>query len=137
MNQATMYAMNASILAAASLSEQLRGIPIAPKAHPARSEHSGEIYYSTTIGHADEFKPAIESMAKQIAAGIKVDYKDGVAFSHVPKAEATERFGDGVATSRAEVFGLAVLSAVKLLPEAKRAQITLLLHTDKWLPKLS
>jgi hypothetical protein len=137
MNQSSMYAMNASILAAATMSQELRDVPIAPKAHPSRSELSGEIYYSTTIGHADEFKPAIESMAKQIAAGIKVDYKDGVAFSHVPKADATERFGEGVATSRAEVFGLAVLAAVKLLPDAKRAQITLLLHTDKWLPKLS
>jgi hypothetical protein len=137
--KATSYlAKVASITFAHKLWEaiQATGVPLLPKANQEKTPGSREIFHSFTVRDANEsIKDTIESCAKQMAAGIRVDAPTGVQFSRLEYKELVPRFIDSD-LSRSEVMGVYVAVAVRPVGESA-AQITLVTEFDEWHPKQS
>jgi len=136
MSQAVEFARKGSIYATYKLHDALfHKVPFpTTSAKPRTVEDCAEFFYSNTIKHGDELQPVLDSMVAQIASGIRADYGPGVSFSKYPMDQLRERFSDA-ATYRAEVMGVAGAIAVRMLPEAKGAQVTFVVCVNQWLPK--
>lgn len=138
MSQAFEYSRRGSIYAAAKLHEKLNGkVPFpTTAAHPRDVSDCYEFFYSQTIENESEIEGVLDAFTSQIAAGILADFPEGVSFSQYPRPDLNDRFPDAY-TYRAEVMGVSIGFAAKVMPEAKRAQLTLVVEVNKWLPKSS
>lgn len=126
---------SASIMFAALLHDRLfRTVPFATT--PAKYSDvldPGEYYYSQTLKHGSEFKPAVEAFANQVATAIKVDYPEGVQFIENSRLALMNRFANA-AISRAVMLGIAVAAMASPVGE-DRMQLTFIVTVNKWQPK--
>jgi hypothetical protein len=122
---------------AALLHDRLfRAVPFATSSAKFEDDHvlePGEYYYSQTLTHGSEFRPMVEKVADQIAAGIRASYPNGFQCVQYDRLTLLDRFRDS-SISRAETFGLATAAIASKVGE-DRMQLTLLTRVIEWPPK--